>query len=890
MPLARLRASLLLACAAARLGGAPSGAPLIARPGPARLLQTTPADPEEAAEPLCDAAALEAGCPAYCDDDEYDVSWRRKNQGTVLIWSAVAVGVIFLVILGLGSSQWFWNTYRTAQRLEEDVESMVLEQCDEAKKRIRDFAAPFVVCRASELLTLGRLEAHETLRDTRALTFVDTVRDPFFQRHMTVFVSHQWLGRDHPDPQNAHYRAICAALRSIAERAERALEDIYVWIDFSSIPQKAKSVQRLVVLSLPCIAATVDVFLVVAPAAKNDRGERCGVDTYHRRAWCRAEMFAHCSQRGVDVMFYATEAGLRPIFPERRAAAWEARRLDLERLAAEAKEEEDSPVSGPTSPFPLQPMPSDPTDPSPATITSLGPSTGPTPASSTRLATPSAGATPSSLELTPAPAPEIPVKTSPASPFVAEVDAFRGCLGIVHGDLTCCRLKHADGAPCDREELVLPIMGLFDKIYRERASDSLVASVYQMLLKGATRSTEDYFPKYFDYALPNGESIRKPLFGDLPRAIMDRIDEEYGVVRRKQAPYLTPGADTRRDASNAHHARSEHARRGRAHRAAGLAPRKTAATGRSLPEALGAELPELDTGNSVFRRDRQQRRDKTASVAALGASTDAGRESNVKSYRAMPSTGPAVGWHEGGGGSHGGSHGAASAPDAPEAGHKWRVMKKKKESIRKPLFGDLPRAIMDRIDEEVGAIRRKQAPYLTPGADTRRDASNIVHHAHSGHARRAYRRSQSHRTASAITQSTRKTASTRPTASTRQTASTAAVARSLSGLTPGSMFRSTTILDGNELPELDTHDTAGSVFRRKDAKMKRDKTASVEALGASTDKGVESNVKHYRAMPSMGPAPGWTETRGERSGSHARGAHFGCHGASSAPDAPDAGA
>ena len=46
------------------------------------------------------------------------------------------------------------------------------------------------------------------------------------------------------------------------------------------------------------------------------------MDTYHRRAWCRAEMFAHCSQRGVDVMFYATEAGLRPIFPERRAAAW----------------------------------------------------------------------------------------------------------------------------------------------------------------------------------------------------------------------------------------------------------------------------------------------------------------------------------------------------------------------------------------------------------------------------------------------------------------------------------------------------------------------------------------------------------------------------------------
>ena len=62
-------------------------------------------------------------------------------------------------------------------------------------------------------------------------------------------------------------------------------------------------------------------------------------------------------------------------------------------------------------------------------------------------------------------------------------------------------------------------------ITRARSSRTrrrLVASVYQMLLMGATRSTEDYFPKYFDYNLPDGTTRRKPLFGDLPRAIMDR--------------------------------------------------------------------------------------------------------------------------------------------------------------------------------------------------------------------------------------------------------------------------------------------------------------------------------------------------------------------------------
>ena len=36
-------------------------------------------------------------------------------------------------------------------------------------------------------------------------------------------------------------------------------------------------------------------------------------------------MFTHSSQRGVDVMYYATERGVRPMFPERRAKAWLAR-------------------------------------------------------------------------------------------------------------------------------------------------------------------------------------------------------------------------------------------------------------------------------------------------------------------------------------------------------------------------------------------------------------------------------------------------------------------------------------------------------------------------------------------------------------------------------------
>ena len=43
-------------------------------------------------------------------------------------------------------------------------------------------------------------------------------------------------------------------------------------------------------------------------------------------------------------------------------------------------------------------------------------------------------------------------------------------LDVFNGDLTCCRLKHPHGDPCDREELMLPMLGLFAELYRGRDS------------------------------------------------------------------------------------------------------------------------------------------------------------------------------------------------------------------------------------------------------------------------------------------------------------------------------------------------------------------------------------------------------------------------------------
>ena len=256
-------------------------------------------------------------------------------------------------------------------------------------------------------------------------------------------------------------------------------------------------------------------------------------------------------------MYYATERGVRPMFPERRAKAW------LARGGQSAIEDDDLPqlstLPRASTPTTLVTIKSQEELPPPPHRTSSGAATAPVPADYDNLdkvveRVSSNSSTSTSKAMS---------EARTRSPGLDEAVAFAGCLDVVRGRLTCCELKHPDGAPCDREELVLPIMGLFYKIYRDRSGDSLVASVYEALVSRG--SVEDFFPRHFDYETRNG-TVRKPLFGDLPRAIMARIDRDQGLASPGMDRFFLPGADP--TASQPHHMqhqshRSMHRRRRR---------------------------------------------------------------------------------------------------------------------------------------------------------------------------------------------------------------------------------------------------------------------------------------------------------------------------------------
>lgn len=87
---------------------------------------------------------------------------------------------------------------------------------------------------------------------------------------------------------------------------------------------------------------------------------------------------------------------------------------------------------------------------------------------------------------------------------------------------TCCRMSHTmdDGKmmSCDRQALVLPMLGLYGEIYRRR-KDPSVTNVYEDI----KAEKDAIFPPSFQFKTERGWNSR-PLFGDLLERLEWKID------------------------------------------------------------------------------------------------------------------------------------------------------------------------------------------------------------------------------------------------------------------------------------------------------------------------------------------------------------------------------
>ena len=88
---------------------------------------------------------------------------------------------------------------------------------------------------------------------------------------------------------------------------------------------------------------------------------------------------------------------------------------------------------------------------------------------------------------------------------------------IFDANLTCCRLKHQNQDSCDRETLVLPLLGLWYQVLsNHRAGQASTAALYAIIVPQRDR----VFPASFEFekVLADNETLRTEkheLFGDM---------------------------------------------------------------------------------------------------------------------------------------------------------------------------------------------------------------------------------------------------------------------------------------------------------------------------------------------------------------------------------------
>ena len=114
----------------------------------------------------------------------------------------------------------------------------------------------------------------------------------------------------------------------------------------------------------------------------------------------------------------------------------------------------------------------------------------------------------------------------------------------MNGEFTCCRLGHPRGEPCDREALMLPLLGLYADIYAERHGKHAEAYAFIEPLK------DSLFPETFEYVHKGLDGTEAKtthvLFGDLIAAVEETIDQDADDDESARIKGFKPGTNAQR--------------------------------------------------------------------------------------------------------------------------------------------------------------------------------------------------------------------------------------------------------------------------------------------------------------------------------------------------------
>ena len=171
---------------------------------------------------------------------------------------------------------------------------------------------PMWTVSVSEVLRMrSPIQPHEELLRSGQLV----LQEPEFY---TIFVSHQWLGRHHPDPDGKQLQVLqealggCISGRLLKEsdsvarwyvgndptssKERRAMRDGYIWLDWFCIPQSPsqEAKQSFAIQSIASYVGDCSLFMALVPGLRHESGNACDYESWLRRGWCLAELW--CTQ------------------------------------------------------------------------------------------------------------------------------------------------------------------------------------------------------------------------------------------------------------------------------------------------------------------------------------------------------------------------------------------------------------------------------------------------------------------------------------------------------------------------------------------------------------------------------------------------------------------
>eukprot|EP00397_Hematodinium_sp_SG-2012_P030575 GEMP01032395.1.p1 GENE.GEMP01032395.1~~GEMP01032395.1.p1 ORF type:complete len:437 (+),score=58.36 GEMP01032395.1:295-1605(+) len=179
------------------------------------------------------------------------------------------------------------------------------------------FGFPMYCVPLSTVLRMKSVEKHEVLR-ARGLLVKHNLGDD----EPVIFVSHQWLSVNHPDPEAEQFAVLQGAIRNllagyvvrsdwlhslIATRDEvdgswaTFLQNALVWYDYFSVPQNESNTKdfQLAISSIPAYIEMSAITFILAPTIDHKEflepsGETllCDYFSWGKRGWCRLELFA----------------------------------------------------------------------------------------------------------------------------------------------------------------------------------------------------------------------------------------------------------------------------------------------------------------------------------------------------------------------------------------------------------------------------------------------------------------------------------------------------------------------------------------------------------------------------------------------------------------------